>query len=143
MISGDNGADEHAENRIERVAKICANSGTSAKRFHRCLHGKHTGEQHREAKQYGADIFCIWPVCRPLKDNTNNRNDWRQSSWLKQGEEKVCVCASFLPDRPDAESGAVTVVPIFAPIMTQLQDRSFKIPALTRPTTITVVAEEL
>ena len=38
---------------------------------------------------------------------------------------------------------AVTVVPIFAPIMTLIDCRSVIIPELTKPTTITVVADEL
>lgn len=37
---------------------------------------------------------------------------------------------------------AVMVVPIFAPIMTLMAFRSFNTRALTKPTTITVVAEE-
>ena len=38
---------------------------------------------------------------------------------------------------------AVTVVPIFAPIIIGIEFFNFKIPALTNPTTITVVAVEL
>ena len=38
---------------------------------------------------------------------------------------------------------AVTVVPMFAPIITFIAWRSFITPELTKPTTITVVAEEL
>ena len=37
---------------------------------------------------------------------------------------------------------AVTVVPIFAPIITPMAEWSFMMPAFTKPTSITVVAEE-
>jgi len=50
----------------------------------------------------------------------------------------------LLPSIPPRLSiHAVTVVPIFAPIMTLIAWRSVISPELTKPTTITVVAEEL
>ena len=44
---------------------------------------------------------------------------------------------------PKLSIHAVTVVPIFAPIITPMDCLSVIIPELTKPTTITVVAEEL
>ena len=47
------------------------------------------------------------------------------------------------PLSPDKDNiHAVTVVPIFAPIITPMAEWSFMMPAFTKPTSITVVAEE-
>ena len=46
----------------------------------------------------------------------------------------------LMPDRDNIH--AVTVVPIFAPIITPMAEWSFMMPAFTKPTSITVVAEE-
>ena len=50
----------------------------------------------------------------------------------------------LLPSMPERlRIHAVTVVPILAPMMTPMDWRSVIKPELTKPTTITVVAEEL
>ena len=47
------------------------------------------------------------------------------------------------PCTPDSDSiHAVIVVPILAPIITLIDCANFIIPELTKPTTITVVAED-
>ena len=59
--------------------------------------------------------------------------------------EGLNICTSrLLPSMPERlKIHAVTVVPILAPMMTPMDWRSVIKPELTKPTTITVVAEEL
>ena len=54
-------------------------------------------------------------------------------------------CTQTLPESMPLrlKSQAVTVVPTFAPMMTLIAWRSVMRPELTKPTTMTVVAEEL
>ena len=55
----------------------------------------------------------------------------------------IALAPALLPISPTLKMTEVTVVPILAPIMIPIALRNFNTPALTKPTTITVVAEEL
>ena len=65
------------------------------------------------------------------------------STGVKEDGLSSCTNTLSLEIPPRLNTHAVAVVPIFAPIITLMDCRSVIIPEFTKPTTITVVAEEL
>ena len=124
-----------------RVAKTCANSGTAASGF-TAASIVNIPVKRTEKPSIMVPIslyFAFLPAIRKMMPTTAMIG--ARVVGLSRLMKKFAF--ALLSKSPILKICAVTVVPIFAPIITPIQERSFKIPALTSPTTITVVAEEL
>ena len=79
----------------------------------------------------------------PLLQNMYRTMPIRAKTGVNDDGFSSCTHTASLWIPPRLSSHAVTVVPTLAPMMTLIACRSVSSPELTKPTTMTVVAEEL
>ena len=79
----------------------------------------------------------------PLLQNMYRTMPIKASTGVNDDGFSSCTHTASLWIPPRLSSHAVTVVPTLAPMMTLIACRSVSSPELTKPTTMTVVAEEL
>lgn len=122
---------------LVNINRMFVNSRTSASGLTAPLHHLHAGHQHGKADHDAARVVLLVALGKEQQTDADKRQNGVNVAGLHNVSSRLSPC------KPVSERiQLVTVVPMFAPMMTPAACESRMMPELTKPTTITVVADE-